>query len=528
MAHDPAEEDDAMERARSASEPVETHPVPTPPTVQGPRGESHDVQKREGAVAAREGTATGREVAAGAREAAVRQREETSALREEAILAREEAQQARAALERLNSEIREVNERLVIATLHAQAMADDADRANRLKDEFLATVSHELRTPLSAVLGWARMLGSMPLPPDRAKQGAATIERNAVALVRIIDDLLDVSRTIAGKLHLEAQLVELPVVVRAALDSVRHLAASKKLTLSHFSSLTPADVIRGDPGRLEQVVSNLLTNAIKFTPEGGRVDVFVERSNDYAEVRVVDSGEGISPQFLPFVFDRFRQADGATTRRHAGLGLGLAIVRQLVELHGGTVHAASEGEGRGATFTVRLPVPVVAPSNQRGPSDEATAAAPLHGPAASSLENLRIVVVDDDADGRTLTSLILTEAGANVRSVSTVREALQVLESDPADALVSDIGLPEADGYSLIREIRRREAEHGGFLPALALTGYAQPEDRARTLAEGFQAYISKPVEPRELTAAIAAMTRRARDTAADARHDSHKAPSHD
>jgi CheY-like chemotaxis protein/nitrogen-specific signal transduction histidine kinase len=416
-------------------------------------------------------------------------------------------------LEQLNAEIREVNERLVVTTLHAQTMAEDAERANRLKDEFLATVSHELRTPLNAVLGWARILGSTQLPPDRAKQGAATIERNAAALVRIIDDLLDVSRTIAGNFHLEAQPQDLAAVVHTALESVRPSAVSKNLQLTFFSSIRPADAVRGDAGRLEQVVSNLLTNAIKFTPEGGRVDVFVEASKEYVEVRIVDSGEGISPKFLPYVFDRFRQADGATTRRHAGLGLGLAIVRQLVELHGGTVHAESEGEGHGATFRVRLPIANAAATSE-GTVVHAAAAvtASLALPASCLLENLRIVVVDDDADGRTLTALVLTQAGATVRSVASVRDALRELETDDVDALVSDIGLPDEDGYSLIRAIRHREAEHGGCLPALALTGYARPDDRARSLAEGFQAYMSKPVEPEKLTAAVAAITHRLRD----------------
>jgi signal transduction histidine kinase/ActR/RegA family two-component response regulator len=511
MPQNPTNRDDAMERAQPAGESVET-PLATAPNADGPRDQAHDVRRREGAVAAREGTATRREAVAGAREEAVGQREETSALREDAIRAREEAQQARAALEQLNTEIREVNERLVVATLHAQTMADDAERANRLKDEFLATVSHELRTPLNAVLGWARMLGSMQLPPDRAKEGAATIERNAAALVRIIDDLLDVSRTLAGNFHLEAQLVDLAAVVHTAVESVRPLAVIKNLQLTLTSSTRPDDAIRGDAGRLEQVMSNLLTNAIKFTPEGGRVEVFVEGSKDSVEVRVVDSGQGISPQFLPHVFDRFRQADGATTRRHAGLGLGLAIVRQLVELHGGTVYAESEGEGHGATFRVRLPIATAGATSTETVADKTAITAPVPSAASSLLENLRIIVVDDDTDGRTLTSLVLTQAGATVRSVATVREALQALESDHADALVSDIGLPDEDGYSLIRAIRRREVEHGGFLPALALTGYARPEDRTRSLTEGFQAYIPKPVEPENLTATIAIMIHRLRD----------------
>ena len=513
MPQNPADKDDAMERARSTGESRETPPPAARAPREGLRNESHDVEKREGAVAAREGTATRREVAAGAREEAVGQREETSGLREDAIRAREEAQQARAALEQLNVELREVNERLVVATMHAQTMAEEAERANRLKDEFLATVSHELRTPLSAVLGWARILRSVPLPPDRAKDGAATIERNAAALVRIIDDLLDVSRTIAGNFYLVAQPVDLVAVVHTALESVRSLAGNKNLQVTFYSSMRPGDVVRGDAGRLVQVFSNVLTNAIKFTPAEGQVDVFIEGFGEYAEVRVVDSGEGISPEFLPHVFDRFRQADGATTRRHAGLGLGLAIVRQLVELHGGTVHAESEGEGHGATFRVRLPITTAtATSKETVVADAAAITPPLAVPGSSLLKHLRIVVVDDDADARTLTSLILTQAGATVRSVATVRDALRVLESDHVDALVSDIGLPDEDGYSLIREIRHRESEHGGFLPALALTGYARAEDRARSLAEGFQAYISKPVEPEHLTAAVAAMTHPLRD----------------
>ena len=323
---------------------------------------SDNVQMREGAVTAREGAAASREAVARAREGVVGRREDTSAVREEAIRAREDAQQARAALEQLNAEVREVNQRLVVATLQAQTMADEAQRANRLKDEFLATVSHELRTPLSAVLGWAGMLRSMRLPPDRTKEAAATIERNATSLARLIDDLLDVSRNLAGNFHLEAQLLDLNPIVAAVVDNVRPATVSKDLHLSYCSTLPPGCAVRGDAGRLEQVVSNLLTNAIKFTPEGGRINVVVDRSENYAQVTVTDSGEGINPQFLPFVFDRFRQADVTTTRRHPGLGLGLAIVRQLVELHGGTVHAASEGEGRGATFRVLLPIAVAAES----------------------------------------------------------------------------------------------------------------------------------------------------------------------
>ena len=261
---------------------------------------------------------------------------------------------------------------------------------------------------------------------------------------------------------------------------------------------------------------NLLANAIKFSADGGRVDVFVERSEKHMEVRVVDTGQGISPDFLPHVFERFRQADDATTQRHTGLGIGLAIVRQLVELHGGTVHVASEGVGRGATFTVRLPISAgeaqggqVAALGERRTA--ASAASPL--PRLPRLDGLRILVVDDNLDGRTLTSLVLTQAGASVTAATSVREAIQMLEGDRPDALVSDIGLPDEDGYALIRQIRQYEVEHGGFLPAIALTGYARAEDRARILAAGFQAHIPKPVEPVELTAVIATITHHLRNS---------------
>jgi CheY-like chemotaxis protein len=294
------------------------------------------------------------------------------------------------------------------------------------------------------------------------------------------------------------------------------LAAAKNVQLALSPDLPAVRTVSGDAGRLEQVIWNLLVNAIKFTPEGGRVGVFIEPSTDHMEVRVVDTGQGISPDFLPHVFERFRQADGATTRRHTGLGVGLAIVRQLVELHGGTVHAASKGVGRGATFTFRLPISAgKAHAGQAGALGErrtlVSAASPM--PRLPRLDGLRILVVDDNADGRALTSLVLTEAGASVKAVASAREAFQTLEVERPDVLVSDIGLPDEDGYALIRQIREHETKHGGFLPAVALTGYARAEDRARILTAGFQAHVPKPVEPVELTAAIATMTRDLRDS---------------
>jgi CheY-like chemotaxis protein/anti-sigma regulatory factor (Ser/Thr protein kinase) len=360
------------------------------------------------------------------------------------------------------------------------------------------------------------MLGAKQLSPERASHAVATIERNALALAHLIDDLLDVSRIVAGTLHLAPQPVDLVAVAQAALDAVRPSAVTKNVQLAFSPDLLSIEAVSGDAGRLQQVIWNLLANAIKFTPEGGRVDIFIEPSKDHIEVRVVDTGQGISPNFLPYMFERFRQADDATTRRHTGLGLGLAIVRQLVELHGGTVHAASDGVGRGATFTVRLPISAgEAHVDQAGALDErwtaASTASPM--PRVPRLDKLRILVVDDNADGRSLTSLVLTQAGASVKAVASVRQALQMLEMERPDALVSDIGLPDEDGYALIRQIRQHEAEHGGFLPAVALTGYVRAEDRARILAAGFQVHVPKPVEPVELTTAIATITHRLRDS---------------
>ncbi len=476
------------------------------------------VGNREGAVAAREESATRREDAADAREGAADLRDETATSREEAVRAREETAQARSELDQLMSQMRDANEHLVVSAVRSQTMTEDAEQANHLKDEFLATVSHELRTPLNAILGWARMLGAKQLPPDRAENAVASIERNASALAHMIDDLLDVSRIVAGTLRLAApQPVDLVAVVQAAVEVVRPLAATKNVQLVLSPDLPAIETVSGDAGRLEQVISNLLTNAIKFTPEGGRVSVFIGLSNGQTEVRVVDTGLGISPDFLPHVFDRFRQADGATTRRQTGLGLGLAIARQLVELHRGTVQAASEGVGRGATFIVRLPTSASeASGGQETALGDRRIAASTPSPMPSvppRLDGLRVLVVDDSADGRTLTSLVLTQAGASVRAVASVQEALQMLGAERLDVLVSNIGLPDQDGYGLIRQVRQYEVEHGGFLPAVALTGYARAEDRGRSLAAGFQAHISKPVEPAELTAVIATIAHHLRDT---------------
>ena len=405
-------------------------------------------------------------------------------------------------VETLMGQLREANERLVTSSIRAQTLAEEAEQANRLKDEFLATLSHELRTPLNSLIGWARMLASDHLSPERATHGVVVIERNAAALRRLIEDLLDTSRIMAGTFRIRAEPVNILAITEAAVETVMPSAAAKHLQLHLSAAPESAEPVPGDTNRLQQVILNLLSNAIKFTPKGGRIDVGVRVANGDAEISVGDTGAGISPEFLPHVFDRFRQADATTTRPHAGLGLGLAIARELVELHGGTVEAESAGTGQGATFTVTLGgLPPTAPRERR--SRPATINEPH-----TSLDHLRILVVEDDADARELTTMTLQDAGATVTSVSSVPEALGILEVFHPDALVSDIGLPRDDGYSLIRQIRQREVEQGGLLPAVALTGYARAEDRAKTLAAGFHAHVPKPFDAAELTAAVVAAMR--------------------
>ncbi|HSK08644.1 MAG TPA: hybrid sensor histidine kinase/response regulator, partial [Vicinamibacterales bacterium] len=375
--------------------------------------------------------------------------------------------------------------------VHAQTVAEDAERANRLKDEFLATVSHELRTPLNAVLGWARMLGAQQTSPDRTKHGIATIERNALAVVHIIDDLLDVSRSIAGTFHLDTQPVDLVAVARAAMDLVRPLADAKNVHLS-FSAGIPSDRdLRGDPGRLEQVVWNLLANAIKFTPAGGRVTVRLSHDATSVVLLVQDNGMGISPSFLPQVFDRFTQHDSSTTRSHGGMGLGLAIVRHLAELHGGSVSAESEGPGRGATFVVRLPLRSAAEGEQATGRGEV----PLTPDAAAMLGGVRALVVDDERDSRDLLASILSEAGATVLLAASAAEALEMLGQQHVDVVLADIAMPDADGYWLIERIRAHPSAVVRGVPAMAVTACARREDEQRALLAGFQEHVRKPIE---------------------------------
>jgi PAS domain S-box-containing protein len=394
-----------------------------------------------------------------------------------------------------------------------RAARAEAERASRMKDEFLATLSHELRTPLHAILGWSKIL-SRQGNADLAK-GLEVIERNARAQTKIIDYLLDMSRIISGKVRLDVQGVDIAAVARLALDTVRPAADAKEVRLQ--AVLDPqAGPVNGDPNRLQQVLWNVLTNAVKFTPRGGRVQVLLERVNSHLELSVIDSGQGISPEFLPHVFDRFSQADASNTRPHAGLGLGLAIVKQLVELHGGSVRAESAGAGHGAKFSIELPLPSVSSEaalirDRRPPSRGAHAEHDLAHTASSfaDFSGLKILVVDDEADARALMRRLFEDSRATVFEASSAADALSLLRSVRPAVLVSDVGMPGESGYGLIRQIRALPAEAGGATPAVALTAYARTEDRTQAILAGFQHHVAKPVEPAELIAMVASLCRR-------------------
>ncbi|HEV2801441.1 MAG TPA: PAS domain S-box protein [Pyrinomonadaceae bacterium] len=385
----------------------------------------------------------------------------------------------------------------------------EAQEANRLKDDFLATLSHELRTPLTAILGWSRLLQTSDFDEAARRRALHTIERNAQAQTQLIDDLLDTSRIITGKLRLEMRVVDPAGVATAAVETARPAAEAKDIHLQMLLD-TQSGPISGDPDRLQQVVWNLLTNAIKFTPRGGRVEVRLERTDAHVEINVSDTGRGIAPEFLPHVFDRFRQADQTTTRQHGGLGLGLAIVRQLVELHGGSVRVESAGEGQGTTFTVAFPL---LPLQWREPptTDGGTSAQQASGEqkCPGELSGLRVLVVDDEADTRELIAAVLASCGAHVIQAATAAEAFEQLERARPDVLISDIGMPEEDGYALLGRIRQLPPERGGAIPAAALTAYARTEDRVRALRSGFQIHVPKPVEPAELITVVATLAGR-------------------
>jgi PAS domain S-box-containing protein len=380
----------------------------------------------------------------------------------------------------------------------------EAEAANRLKDEFLATLSHELRTPLTAVLGWVRLLHGGALDETTAAKALKVIERNAEAQQQLIEEVLDVSRIITGKLRIEVRPVELFPVVEAAVDAVRPAARAKNIALS-VGTDPEANLVSADPARLQQVVWNLLSNAIKFTPKDGKVEVRLERMGSNVRIKVKDNGLGISRDFLPHVFDRFRQADSSTTRQYSGLGLGLAVVRHLVEQHGGNVSAESKGENQGSTFTIELPISILkidADRYDRLKSGERPTA--QRGDAPLSLEGVRVLVVEDQEDSRELLSVLLRQYGAEVSAAGSAAEAISALRRERFDVLVSDIGMPGNDGYWLIREVRSIDAGLGGDIPAIALTAYASEADRERALAAGFQTHVSKPIEPDALVSAVA------------------------
>jgi PAS domain S-box-containing protein len=376
----------------------------------------------------------------------------------------------------------------------------EAEEASRLKDEFIATVSHELRTPLTAIMGWTRMLRDGLLDPETATKALEAVDRNAKSQAQLIEDLLDISRIASGKMHLELKPVAPSAVINSAVEAVRPTALAKGIRIQLVVD-PEAGPVTGDYERLQQVVWNLLSNAVKFTPPGGRVEARLERVNGRVEITVSDTGQGIGPEFLPHVFERFRQADSSITRAHGGMGVGLSIVRSIVEMHGGTVRAASEGVGRGATFTVSLPLAEV----RREPVEQPR---PVRAPAACppELEGLKILVVDDEPDTCEMLRVTFEQCGSKVRTTTSAAGALALVEEWHPGVLVADISMPEMDGYELIRRVRERGAKNGGGIPAVALTAMARVEDRLQALNAGYQMHVPKPVEIAELRAVVASL----------------------
>ena len=431
--------------------------------------------------------------------------------RERAVIGAEELRQEVAERERIAIELKESVER------EKQALIE-SEIAHRAKDEFLATVSHELRTPLNSMLGWAQMLQTGRLSTEDQTHAYETIERNARHQAQLIEDVLDVSRIITGKVRLDVKPIDPAKVVEHAIEIVRPTAEAKGVALDSVLD-AKAGPISGDDARLQQVVWNLLSNAIKFTPKGGSITVRLERVESHVEIIVRDTGEGIDPAFMPFAFDRFRQAVGDSSRLHGGLGLGLAIVRHLVDLHGGTVEATSAGLGSGSVFTVKLPIMVTTAS---GFVDVSTSLAPPTGAQlpfefSQVLSGVRVLLAEDETDAREMLQMVLAGCGADVRACSNAADCFAELIKWKPDVLVSDIGMPGEDGYSLIARIRELSADQGGRIPAMALTAYARIEDRVRALSAGFQTHAPKPVEPMELVAAVASLAQRSSHHSKDA-----------
>jgi len=404
---------------------------------------------------------------------------------------------------------RDITERVRLAAEN-ERLYEIAREANRMKDEFLAVLSHELRTPLNSIVGYARLLRGGVISEDKAARGLETLERNATWLSQIIEDVLDVSRIVSGKIRLDVQPVELPLIVDNAVSTVQPAAEAKNVRLQTVIDPNVGPV-SGDPDRLQQVVWNLVSNAVKFTPKGGRIQVRLERVNSHIEIIVSDTGVGITPEFLPYVFDRFRQAESGTTRKTGGLGLGLAIVRHIVEMHGGTVLATSAGEGLGATFTVRLPMMIVHPHPVEPPRvhPRTERLTPLTNLA--DLEGLRVVAVDDDHDALTLLRVVLETAGAEVFTISSPVDALSRIEEVMPHVVILDLGMPDMDGFELISRIRSSPNPAVRLVPAAALTAFARSEDRTKALRNGFEMHLAKPIDPGELVASVATLARRTR-----------------
>lgn len=405
-----------------------------------------------------------------------------------------------------NARLYEASQRAVENEREGRA---EIERISELKDVFLASLSHELRTPLTAIFGWAQLLRRPDVDLEKIRKGLEIIERNTRLQIHLIDDLLDTSRIASGKLRIDAQLIEAAPVIEGALETVRLAAHAKGIRIEKILD-TSAGPIYGDPGRLEQIMWNLLSNAIKFTPKQGKVRVLLERVNSHIEISVTDTGIGFKPEFLPHAFERFRQADSSTTRQYGGMGLGLAIVKHLVEMHGGTISVSSPGEGLGCTFTIRLPFAAVHRKNQEQERAHPKAV-PVFNPDFDlpDLSGIKALVVDDEVDARDLIKYELEDCKAEVITAESAKEALEQLKKHKPDILVSDIGMPEMDGYELIRQVRALERSTGRRLPAIALTAFARSEDRTRALQAGFQIHVAKPVDSSEFLATIASLVDR-------------------
>jgi signal transduction histidine kinase/ActR/RegA family two-component response regulator len=402
----------------------------------------------------------------------------------------------------IQKRIEQERERMLTREQEARRQVEEA---SLLKDEFIATISHELRTPLTAMFGWIRLLRTNQLDKESQERAMATIERNARAQNQLIEDLLDMSRIITGKLHLDIQPVDLATVIDAAVNSVRPAANAKEIDLEIYTA--SIGLLRGDGGRLQQIIWNLLSNAIKFTPKGGRIEVEIDQVDNQAQITIKDSGQGISKEFLPYVFDRFRQADSSITRSVGGLGLGLAIVRHLVELHGGTVEAESEGIGKGATFRIKLPAQTSLLTTRPMADKFQVAENNDFFDQKISLKGVKALVVEDEVDMREMLGLILRHCEAEVKTAESANQAMEIFKQWLPDVLVSDIAMSGMDGYGLIRWVRGLPSHQGGRVPAIALTAYAKSEDRLRALLSGFNMHIAKPIEPMELITIIASLT---------------------